>query len=265
MKTVSILQYDHDGHQFFPSFVVHDDLEDSDTECAFDEVVIHPSDEWMEEYLQWNRFSRLPDDPIIEEDEYLDDDHTAIPIFKTLAELHEFNHKGSELTERLASQLADNRCIQVDPFQPLFSDMAVGPIAAWWHVKDRNYGFVVPLQKLPISDELKAQLQAFRFHKSMGLWRDPITRRQLREEGQELERQLVRELNAEPPQSDESCASDVCSGGDDKSSTPVISPKKMVEPYYYPSSSLPEESPRSVQQIISSHPAVVVLPPAAVE
>lgn len=201
MKTISILEYDHDGHEFFPSFVVHDDLSDSDTVCAFDEMVVKPSQKWMKDYLQWNQFGRLPDDPILEDDEHLDSDHTKFPVFKTLEELHEFNAKGKELADRLSCELAGNQRIRVAPYKPLYSDMAVGPIAAWWHVRDRNYDFVVPVQRLPISDCLKARLQAFRYRKSLGLWRDRDTRHALRAEGQELEQLLLQELNAKPPTS----------------------------------------------------------------
>lgn len=198
MKTVSILQYDQEEHQFYPSFLIRNDFEDRDNECAFDEVVIHPPEEWMTEYLQWNRFSRLPDDPI--EDPFLEKDG-AIPVFESLQELHVFNAQGHDLTQRLRTELEQgNPCcsVQVAPFQPLYSNVVVGPVSAWWHVKDRNYGFVVPIQRLPVSNQLKSRLQAFRCHKGMEFWQlnDPDTMSKLQQEGRELQVDLLQELGS---------------------------------------------------------------------
>ena len=100
MKTVSILEYDHEDHQFYPSFVIQNDLEEDDNECAFDELILQPSEEWMVDYIQWNRFGRLLDDPA--EDMSEEDDPTSfIPTFGSLQELHEFNAQGYDLTQRL--------------------------------------------------------------------------------------------------------------------------------------------------------------------
>lgn len=202
MKTVSILQYDHEGHQFYPSFVIKDDLQDNDNECAFDEIVINPSDEWMEDYLQWNRFGRLPDDPAEDRLFSIDDEDVsaAIPVFPSLQELHDFNTKGQELTQRLQAELgrgnASKKCgVRVAPFKPLYWNVAVGPLAAWWHVKDCNYGFIVPVQRLPVSDQLKSRLQTFRFHKGMGMWQNEDTMHQLIQEGEDLQRDLLQELH----------------------------------------------------------------------
>lgn len=193
MKTVSILEYDPEFHQFYPSFVIHNDflIDEYECECAFDEMCINPSEEWMNEYFQWNRFGRLPDDP--------SDDETAAPKFNTLKELQDFNAKGKELAERLQEELQGVKDIlEVEPFKPLYSNMVVGPVAAWWHVKDGNYDIVVPLQRLPISDDLKSRFQAWRFHKDMGLWQDPEKLRTLILEGRMLEDELLLELHAKP-------------------------------------------------------------------
>lgn len=207
MKTVSILEYDTEDHQFSPSFVIQDDLQDSDTECAFDEVVICPSQEWMDDYLDWNRFGRLPDDPAEDNLLYLDEDDpatTSIPCFDNLQELHEFNAKGAELTRRLQDELrqANNpsKCaIRVAPFRPLYTNMSVAPVAAWWDLKDRNYNFVVPIQRLPVSDHLKSRLQAYRCHKgmSLSLWQDADFMHGLIQEGKDLQRELWLELVVE--------------------------------------------------------------------
>jgi len=202
MKTVSILKYDCEAHQFCPSFVIEDDLQDSDNECAFDQVLITPSEAWMDEYLQWNRFGRLPEDPA--EDNLLsldeDDPTTSIPVFYSLEELHDFNAKGAELTRRLQVELEQgnpSQCkIRVGVYRPLYTNMLVGPVASWWHLKDCNYDFVVPVQRLPISDHIKSRLQAFRFHKGMGLWQDPEALLGLVEEGKDLQRGLYLELTA---------------------------------------------------------------------
>ena len=208
MKTVSILEYDHAGHQFNPSFVIQDDLRDNDTECAFDEVVICPSDEWMDEYLAWNRFGRLPDDPAEDNLLCLDEDDsatTSIPYFQNLQELHDFNAKGAELTRRLREELrlANNpsKCvIRVAPYRPLYTNISVGPVAAWWDLKDCNYNFVVPIQRLPVPDRIKSRLQAYRCHKgmSLSLWQDADFMHELVQEGQDLQHDVLLELH--PPE-----------------------------------------------------------------
>lgn len=201
MKTISILQYDHEDHQFYPSFVIHDDFQDADNECSFDEVVIQPSAKWMDDYLAWNRFGRLPDDPAEDLSEEDDPSLFSIPTFQSLDELHLFNAQGNDLTKRLQAELdsTPNCCaIQVAPYRPLYSKMVVGPVTAWWHVKDCNYGFVVPVQRLPVSDHFKSRLQAFRCHKGMEFWKfcDPDTMQQLQDEGCNLHQDLMRELSS---------------------------------------------------------------------
>jgi hypothetical protein len=211
MKTVSILEYDHDEHQFYPSFVIKDDYQDhDDNECAFDELVIQPSEEWMDDYLEWNRFGRLPDDPAgVFLDEVDDHASSAIPVFSSLRDLQTFNERGYDLTERLAQELAtSSNCgcpIRVAPYRPLYSNMLVGPVAAWWHVKDCNYGLVVPVQRLPVSNQLKARLQAFRCHKGIEFWQNnnldetETMMRQLQQERNDLQLDVVRELRQVSP------------------------------------------------------------------
>jgi hypothetical protein len=214
MKTVSILEYDHNEHQFYPSFVIKDDHKDGDHECAFDELVIHTSEEWMSDYSEWNRFGRLPDDPA---GTFLDeeDDHSSfsIPIFASLRDLQDFNKRGCDLTQRLARDLALSSAtscgcpIHVVPYRPLYSNMLVGPVTAWWHVKDCNYDLVVPVQRLPVSNQLKARLQAFRCHKGMEFWKNNINSnsetetmmRQLQQERKELQQDVLRELRQGSP------------------------------------------------------------------
>lgn len=204
MKTVSILQCDREDHQFYPSFVIENDLDGLDNECAFDEVILQPSEEWMADYLQWNRFGRLPDDPAEDISEE-DDPSSLIPTFQSLEEVHQFNAQGYELTRRLQTELEEARknstdqlscAIQVAPFKPLYSNMAVGPVSAWWHVKDLNYGLFVPVQRLPVSDQLKSRLQAFRCHKGMEFWKfnDPTTMEALQQECRELQEDMLQEI-----------------------------------------------------------------------
>lgn len=210
MKTVSILEYDNEDHQFCPSFVIKDDLRDLDNECAFDELVIQPSAEWMDDYLDWNRFGRLPDDPAEDLSEEDDPALNSVPVFQSLEELNEFNARGYDLTERLKAELErsdTSKCrIQVAPYRPLYTNMLVGPVTAWWHVKDCNYGIVIPVQRLPVSDHLKSRLQAFRCHKGMEFWKfnDPETMEQIREEGRQLQRDLNSELSSEEPEQERS-------------------------------------------------------------
>lgn len=203
MKTVSILEYDHNEHQFYPSFVIKDDYKDDDNECAFDEIVIQPSQEWMDDYLEWNLFDRLPDDPA---GAFLDEEHdpasSSIPMFSSLRDVQIFNKRGYDLTQRLARELAlsyNYGCpIRVAPYRPLYSNMMVGPVAAWWHVKDGNYDLVVPVQRLPVSNQLKARLQAFRCHKGMEFWKNnnepEAMMHLLQQERNGLQRDVLREL-----------------------------------------------------------------------
>jgi len=226
MRTISLLEYDHDSHEFHPSFVIHDDLTNTDNECCLDELVLNPSAEWMEDYLEWNRFGRLNDDPDMNNFSVDDGDDTkeenavqdAIPIFQSLQELYEFNTKGQELTQRLREELkmtakatkeARLPKFCVAPFQPLYSNMKVGPPAAWWHLKDLNYDMVIPVQRLPLRDNLKARVQAFRCHKGMGLWQDPATLKELVQEGRDLERDLLLELSGREEQEKEAQEADV--------------------------------------------------------
>jgi hypothetical protein len=186
---VSILHYDASEHRMKDRIHIHhSNLENSSQEEQeeLQERLIQPSEKWLEEYREWNRFGGIVGGP---------------PTFDSLQELRTFNTKGAELAERLQEELETNdtaRKVMVAPFQPIYSNVAVGDVVcAWWHVKDATYDFVIPIQKLPISNKLKAHFQAWRFRKWKG-WRDPEIRAELNLEGHDLEVQLKYELNLAP-------------------------------------------------------------------
>jgi hypothetical protein len=118
------------------------------------------------------------------------------PVFKTLQELNEFNLKGKELALKLEGELGDSAI--VEPYRPLYSNITVGDVIyGWWHARDENYGFPVCIQKVPVSDELKSDFQAWRFKKMKG-WLDHDTYHDLNEEGHKLEERIRQELNLQP-------------------------------------------------------------------
>lgn len=191
---VSILHYDVSAHCMNDYIhIQHSSLENSSQEEQeeLQQQSIQPSEEWLEEYREWNRFRGIVGVP---------------PTFASLHELRTFNAKGAELAERLQEELEMNgtaRKVMVAPFKPIYSNVAVGDaVCAWWHVKDITYDFVIPIQKLPISDKLKAHFQVWRFRKLQG-WLDPEIRAELNLEGHDLEDQLKYELTMAPIMTEE--------------------------------------------------------------
>lgn len=83
-------------------------------------------------------------------------------------------------------------------FQPLYANVEVGDaVAGWWHLRDKNYGFVVPIQHLPVSDELKSRLMLWRFRKGRDLLRSLQNHNEsvLYDECHDLEENILCELN----------------------------------------------------------------------
>lgn len=180
-KVVSLLSFDLEEHRMHPKIDVHYThiMTDTTKEIpAEQEATVALSEQWMEDYRAWNTFAKVE----------------GAPVFDSLEELRAFNEKGAELAKRLQLELEDQNTI-VAPFKPLYSNVAVGDaVCAWWHVKDMNYGVVIPIQKLPISDNLKSRFQCWRFRKLTG-WLDPEIRDELNLEGRDLEEHLLWELN----------------------------------------------------------------------
>jgi hypothetical protein len=179
-KVVSLLSFDLEEHRMHPNIDVHYTHSTTDTKeiPAEQEATVTPSEQWMEDYRTWNTFGTV----------------AGAPVFDSLEELRAFNGKGAELAKKLQLELEDQNTI-VAPFKPLYSNVAVGDaVCAWWHVKDMNYGVVIPIQKLPISDNLKSRFQCWRFRKLTG-WLDPEIRNELNLEGRDLEEHLLWELN----------------------------------------------------------------------
>ena len=233
---VSILSYDTKEHNMEYGLRIHhrchddndndnntDDNEspqanqEQDSQDEKWEWFIDPSDEWMGDYQNWKRpFSSNGGDCGVGNA----DVSSPPPVFDDISSLRTFNAKGIELTERLQAEVDSNAAgtlfddannnndvqnnkrntteVVVEPFKPIYSNVAVGDaVCSWWHVKDMNYDFIIPIQKLPISDELKSQFQAWRFHKLRG-WLDPDIRCELNMERQKLENKLKYELNDAP-------------------------------------------------------------------
>lgn len=179
-KVVSLLSFDLEEHRMRPNIDVRYTHSTTDTKeiSAEQKATVTVSEQWMEDYSAWNTFGKVE----------------GAPVFESLEELRVFNGKGAELAKRLQLELKDQNSI-VAPFKPLYSNVAVGDaVCAWWHVKDMNYGVVVPIQKLPISDNLKSRFQCWRFRKLTG-WLDLEIRDGLNLEGRDLEEHLLWELN----------------------------------------------------------------------
>ena len=116
------------------------------------------------------------------------------PCFESIHDLQNFNQKGLELTKRLEQELKGTD-IKVEPFQPVYDEVKVS--CGWWHLRDEKYGFPVSVQKLPVSDELKADFSFWRFRKDQGCLTDEETRKDLEQQGQELQERLFEELHKE--------------------------------------------------------------------
>ena len=214
---VSLFEYDAETHTFnsTPSYRRGDDGKVMSEEEALT-LGICPSAPLLEEYSNWNSLDMRmgsfhgPVDDASESSS--SSSRVGCPRFATLSELNDFNEKGSELVRKFREELAarttsiDGCCyredeqddgidVEVDDFRPLYSSIQVGDaVAGWWHVRDKLYNCVVPIQNLPISDDLKSRLMLWRKCKDEN-WFDEDCRRECNEQGHDLEEHILWELN----------------------------------------------------------------------
>ena len=183
---VSILHYDETMHRMDPDIHVESTTDTNiheNNQAVNDSVdtaaTFEPSAKWKEEYAHWNCLGCGP------------------PMFHTIKELRRFNQKGTELVHKLRKEFRGNKNIVINDFTPLYSNVAVGDaVCGWWHVKDMDYGVVIPIQKLPVSDLLKSRLVVWKSMKGKG-WDDPIQLDELDHEAHDLEEHLLWELNVD--------------------------------------------------------------------
>lgn len=210
---IEILNFDVDKHRFssLPLCRVHYDNtkdcsncqeEDFNLEQAY-ELGPGPSQEWMTDYQQWNHFRE------------------GHPNFATLHELFAFNRQGELLANNLRNELLNGQLPSATTpiicFRPLFSNVQVGDaVSGWWYIKDMNYNVILPIQHLPVSDQLKSRFQVWRMRKTCN-WLDKEQRDSLNREGQALEQHLLWELNVRD-------RSDDTVSDDSNNETPTASP-----------------------------------------
>jgi hypothetical protein len=181
---VSIIHYNQARHHIEPNIHVQYVATSSDQEAmdptTENAAILEPSDPWKQEYAQWNCFGNM----------------TGPTVFHSVKELCAFNEKGIALASRLRTELRDEH-ITIEPFKPLYSNVAVSDaVCGGWLVEDMNYGILIPIQNLPISNVLKSRLCAWKFVKGTG-WNDPKKRHELDREARDLEEHLLWELNIE--------------------------------------------------------------------
>jgi hypothetical protein len=182
---INILVYDPVERLFSPRILIRQTQgvkQDLTMEEAID-LGLTPSEEWMKDYCEWNNFHLNPNG------------FKGHPVFSNLEDIHKFNDTGAKLVERLQKEFEGNERVEVARFSPLYSNMEVGDaVSTWWYVRDRAYDYVVPIQDLPVSDELKSRLMAWRMRKSVD-WLDAAHRRSVNLEGHDLEEHILWELN----------------------------------------------------------------------
>ena len=173
-----------------------------------------PSAAWTNTYTEWR--DRACSGHSDGNDDYEDNDlrsgynngdsasrcpkQQALPVFHSVEELQAFNQQGQDLVKLLRQELqtvhrtTSKLAVEVEDYVSILSSVQVGE--SWWHVRDFHYGFVVPIQLLPVSTNLKSRLQAWRFRKGECLRRTDQQTDELRQECLELENSIVLELNA---------------------------------------------------------------------
>lgn len=186
--TISLLSFDEQHHHFENGLQIQctDEHSMSSTIKGLEieeSGVLH---EWMLQYEDWLSEQK---NHVVKK---------GHPLFPCKKSLHDFNDKGTELVEKLRKVLKENSLddqIEVEDFRPLYSNIEVGNTpSAWWHIRDKNYGFIVPIQHLPVSNDLKSRLMAWRVHKSKD-WPNEDSVSSLNEEGHDLEEHILWELN----------------------------------------------------------------------
>jgi hypothetical protein len=189
---ITLLVFDNKHHRFHPYFGFVGEEGGYDHDLTLEQVRLLtdnvPSVGWWQEYCQWLSGAV---------------DKEGLPVFPTVTALHDFNDTGYHLVDSLRKELETSSpreeadCnAQVEDFVPLYSNIQVGD--TWYDVKDGSYGFVIPIQQLPVSDQLKSRLQVWRLHKTQQLTQqldDPQYRRCLSEECHELEEHILWELS----------------------------------------------------------------------
>lgn len=149
-----------------------------------------PSIQWWNDFTQWRNWGTSGTS-----------ERELCPVFESTDAMHAFNDAGQLLVDRLREELNSapqdtaTSAVQilVDDFVPLYSSIEVGD--GWWHVRDTVYGFVVPIQHLPVSDALKSRLQTWRFQKTQRMLKSDSDRCQLHAECHDLEEHILWELN----------------------------------------------------------------------
>ena len=183
---ISILVYDPIERIFSPRLLIRQTQDGVEQYLTTQEAIdlgLTPSEEWMKDYCEWNTFHSNPNG------------FKGHPVFSNLEEIYKFNDMGAKLVERLQKEFEGDERVEVEPFSPLYSNMEVGDaVATWWYVRDRAYDYVVPIQHLPVSDELKSRLMAWRMRKSEN-WLDAAHCNSFNLEGHDLEEHILYELN----------------------------------------------------------------------
>jgi hypothetical protein len=167
-KAVSVFRYSPEDRKFDSEFQLEDGVQ--------------VSPEIVKDRLEWLEIG------------HCSEGNCQQPCFESIHDLQNFNQKGLELTKRLEQELKGTD-IKVEPFQPVYDEVKVS--CGWWHLRDEKYGFPVSVQKLPVSDELKADFSLWRFRKDQGCLTDEETRKDLEQQGQELQERLFEELHKE--------------------------------------------------------------------
>mmetsp|Transcript_5129 Transcript_5129/g.8423 ORF Transcript_5129/g.8423 Transcript_5129/m.8423 type:complete len:204 (+) Transcript_5129:307-918(+) len=167
-EEVSIFHYSPKDHCFSTSAEL----------CLTDRLTDCPSSDWLNDHNQW----------LITSD---------APSFDSIQDLHLFNQKGVELSQRLQEELPH---MKVAPFQPLYDKLLVS--CDWWHLKDEEYGFPVSVQKLPVSNDLKADFMLWRHKKDDHCLAEESMRLELEKEGQDLQKRLYEEMHQEDEEAD---------------------------------------------------------------
>jgi len=172
-KKVSIFHYCQSKHRFSSPHISRRSDE-------------KPSLDWLHDFHLWYHSSC---------EESCGDEQ---PSFDNIQDLQSFNRQGMELTKRLQQELPN---VEVEPFQPVYDQVRV--TCGWWHLRDEKYGFPVSIQKLPVSDELKADFTLWRYLKDANCLVDETRRHELEEEGKALQERLYKELHQEDEKKEE--------------------------------------------------------------
>jgi hypothetical protein len=183
--TIDILAYDTTNHRFSPDLQIKERSGGSFRDVSMKEAEekgVCPSSQWMEMYRKWNCFE--------------DSTHGSMghPVFAEVSELRSFNQQGELLATMLQDELRE-KSVKVASYKPVYTDIEVGDIvSAWWHLRDRNYGMIIPIQQLPVSADLKSSLQAWRMLKHQNLL-DTTCCSTMNHQGHVLEERILHELN----------------------------------------------------------------------